>query len=92
MAYEREIHQMLINFTSQYGKLKEVVLSEGSMGGSINLIFEKGVVSNPPMLKHGYIGTGSQCLYNFLFEAGFSITLDEIQKPITGSKTLRSVK
>jgi hypothetical protein len=92
MAYERELHQMLMNFTSQYGKLKEVILTEGSMGGKVELKFENGSVSNPPLMKCGYIGTGTQCLYTFLREAGFPVTLDELQQPITESKTLRSAE
>lgn len=92
MAYEREIHQMLMDFTSKYGKLKEVILSKGSMGGNVELKFENGSVSNPPLMKCGYIGTGPQCLFTFLRAAGFSVTLDELQQPIAESKTLRSVE
>lgn len=91
MAYEREIQQMLERFTSQYGKLKEVTLSGGSMGGHIDLKFERGSVSDPPFLKHGYNGTGTQCLYTFLQAAGFSVKLDELQQPTTEPKTLRPV-
>jgi hypothetical protein len=88
MAYEKEIQQMLANFISQYGKLKEVILS----GGNIDLNFENGSVSNPKLMKYGYIGTGPQCLYTFLRAAGFSVTLNELQQPIAESKTLRSVE
>jgi hypothetical protein len=87
MVYENEIHQMLRNFTSQYGKLKEVTLA----GGSINLKFEKGSVSNPKLMKYGYIGTGPQCLYTFMCAAGFTVSLDELQEKISETKTFRLV-
>jgi len=92
MAYETEIQQMLEKLTSRYGKLKEVTLSGGAMGGHIDLKFERGSVSDPPLMKHGYIGTGTQCLYTFLHAAGFSVTLQELQQPVTEPKTLRTVK
>ena len=87
MAYENQMRQLSRQLTRKHGDLMEVRCVSGNNPCHIELVFsdgEKIVVGEHSgrvdisLIKAGYHGTGSRCFHEFLGEAGFDVTFEQI--------------